>query len=203
MGYSFIIPATFLLSISLSQGQTIQRKSAETTEQFATRLKPRVRQLAHPVLETTAWGGQKAIIALYGYDDTKDDNIGYNRIEGHIYLQESPGQYRNIAFGPIEEDGGYPEILSVFFANSDTDAAKELIILCKYPQNHYDYEGAFYETFIFDNPGQKNQLTYLKKTSEKFTGCECDWRDGKTEIAKYKTAAAVKSRLKGLGFKQQ
>jgi hypothetical protein len=202
MKFPSIILAIFCLSITLSQGQTIQRKPTETASQFVARLKPRTRQLAHPALETTAWSGQKTIIALYGYDDLADANTGYNRIDGHIYLQKSPGQYRDISFGPIEEDGGYPEILSVFFANADTDVAKELIILCKYPQKHTDYEGDFYETFIFDNPGLKTQLTYFKKTSEKFTGCECEQTNGKNEVAKYKTAAAVKARLAGMGFKQ-
>ncbi|GAB3848448.1 hypothetical protein GCM10028822_11350 [Hymenobacter terrigena] len=201
MKFLSIVLAIFCLAITSSHGQTIQRKRAETVAQFVARLKPQGRQLAHPTLETTAWGGQKAILALYGYDDASDLNTGYNRIEGHLYIQKYPGQYRDISFGPIEEDGGYPEVLSVFFGNADADTAKELIILCKYPQGHYDYNGDFYETFIFDNASPKNQLTYLKKTSEKFTGCECEWTDGKTEVAKYKTAASVKAQLKGLGFK--
>ena len=79
----------------------------------------------------------------------------------------------------MEKDGGYPEILSVFFANADVDAAKELIILCKYPQSHADYNGDFYEIFIFDNPSPTTQLTYSKKTSDKFTACECEWSEGK------------------------
>ena len=199
----FIILVAIHFSTALAQGQTIQRKQTETAAQFVARLKPRARQLAHPALETTAWGGQKAIIALYGYDDPADANIGNNRIDGHLYLQQSAGRYRDIFFGPIEEDGGYPDILSVFFGNADADAAKELFILCKYPQSHADYNGDFYETFIFDNPGPKSRLIYLKKTSEKFTGCECDWADGKTEVAKYKTAAAVKARLKSIGFMQK
>jgi hypothetical protein len=202
MKCSFIILAIIYLSTALAQGQTIQRKQTETAAQFVARLKPRARQLAHPALETTAWSGQKAIVAFYGNDDPADANTGNNRIDGHLYLQKSAGQYRDVSFGPIEEDGGYPEILSVFFGNADADAAKELFILCKYPQRHADYNGDFYETFIFDNPGPKSQLVYLKKTSDKFTGCECEWTDGKTEVAKYKTAAAVKTRLKNMVFKQ-
>ena len=200
MKFPFIFLGIFCLSITLSQGQTIQRKRTETAGQFVARLKPRTLQLAHPVLEITALSGQKAIVALYGYDDSADANTGYNRIDGHLFLQKSPGQYRDIYFGPIAEDGGYPEVLSVFFANADSDAAKELIILCKYPQSHADYNGDFYETFIFDNPGPKTQLAYLKKTSEKFTGCECNWRNGKTEVAQYKITAAVKAGLKKKSF---
>ena len=164
------------------------------------RLKPDGYKLAHPALETTVWGnGQRTIIALYGHDDATYV-MTFNKIEGHLYREVAPGIYRDIAFGPIEEDGGYPEVLSVFFANADADASKELIVLCKYPQQHYDYEGNFYETFIFDNPSQKAQLIPLEKVSEKLYGCECNWRNGKTEVAQYKTAAAVKVGLKKMGF---
>jgi hypothetical protein len=201
MKFPSVILAIICLSKTLAQGQMLQQQKDETIEHFVNRIKPNTRELAHPVLETTVWGtGQKTIIVLYGYDDYRDANTGYNKIDGHLYIQESEGRYKDICFGPIEENGGYPEILSVFFANADKDAAKELIILCKYPQQHYDYGGAFYETFIFDNPAQKPNLVYLDKVSKQFYGCECGWRNGKTEVAKYKTAAAVKTSLKNMRF---
>jgi hypothetical protein len=115
-------------------------------------------------------------------------------------LPVGKNSYRDVSFGPIEEDGGYPEIISVFFANADKDKARELIVLCKYEQRHYDYEGDFYETFIFDNPSKQNELTYYHRLSKKFFGCECGWRNGKTQIAKYKTAKEVRAELKKLGF---
>jgi hypothetical protein len=61
--------------------------------------------------------------------------------------------------------------------------------LCKYEQRHYDYNGAFYETLIFDNlVNDDDSLLILKIQVNRFFGCECSWREGKTEIAKYKTA---------------
>ena len=112
--------------------------------------------------------------------------------------------YTKILIDTITPDGGDPEIISVFFANADKDIEKELIVLCKYPQVHYDYGGDFYETFIYDTPTTKvKRLKYFKELSEKFWGCECDWREEnnrKPEKAKYKTAKSIKIRLKQMGY---
>lgn len=198
--YIIIIIVTIITSVSF--GQTIKRQANESVETFIKRLKPDTVELAHSIIETKIWNtSNKAIIAFYGYDDTSDLNIGFNKIFGHLYLPTGNNIYRDISFGPIEEDGGYPKIISVFFANADTDRPKELIVLCKYEQHHYDYGGQFYETFIFDNPSDKNKLLYFEKLSEKFWGCECSWRNGKIEVAKYKTAKNVKIRLKKMGYK--
>lgn len=196
-----LIFITTIFAASVSFGQTVKRQDNETVEAFIKRLVPDTMEITHQVIETNTWDTTaKAIVAFYGYDDTSDINTGFNKIFGHLYLPVGQNNYRDISFGPIEEDGGYPEIISVFFANADKDKAKELIVLCKYEQRHYDYDGEFYETFIFDNPQQKNQLTYFEKLSEKFWGCECGCRNGKTETAKYKTAKDVKAKLKQLGF---
>lgn len=184
-------------------GQALKRQDNETAEMFVRRLKPDTTELAHPVIETATWDTTaRAIIAFYGYDDPKDINTGFNKVFGHIYFPVEKNRYRGITFGPIGEDGGYPEIISVFFANADKDKAKELVVLCRYDQRHYDYNGEFYETFIFDNPSGETALTYFNKLSEKFLGCECGWRDGRTETAKYKTAGAVKAGLLKMGYKQ-
>ena len=200
MRYTLIFIATIFAAFA-SYGRTVKRQDNETVEAFIKRLMPDTTELAHQIIETNTWDmTTKSIIVFYGYDDSSDINTGFNKIFGHLYLPTGQNNYRDISFGPIEEDGGYPEIISVFFANADKDKSKELIVLCKYEQRHYDYDGEFYETFIFDNPQPQNQLTYFEKLSEKFWGCECGWRNGKTETAKYKTAKDVKAKLKQLGF---
>ena len=189
-----------IFTVHVSSCQTLKRQNDETVEGFINRLKPDTTALAHPIIETTTWDtSAKAIIAFYGYDDPKDSNMGFNKIFGHLYLPKGQNTYRDLSFGPIEEDGGYPEIISVSFANADNDKAKELVVLCKYDQQHYDYSGEFYEPFIFDNPSRQNRLIYFDKLSEKFFGCECGWRNNKTEVAKYKTA---KAGLAKMGYKQ-
>jgi hypothetical protein len=201
MRHLLIFVATIFVTL-LSFGQTLKRQDNETAEMFVKRLMPDTFELAHPVIETNTWDTtSKAIITFYGYDDPKDINGGYNVIFGHVYLPTRENNYRDISFGPIKEDSGYPEIISVFFANADKDKRKELVILCKYDQRHYDYNGEEYETFIFDNPTeQKTKLTYLEAISNKFFGCDCGWRTGKTEKAKYKTAKEVIAGLKKMGY---
>jgi len=204
MRHILIYIATILTGLA-SFGQTVKRQDSETTETFIKRLTPDTTQLVHQIIETNAWDTtSKAIIAFYGYDDSSDINTGFNEIAGHLYLPIGQNNYRDISFGPIGEDGGYPEIISVFFANADRDKAKELIVICKYEQRHYDYGGEFYETFIYDNPvDNTDHLTYFNALSEKFWGCECAWREEekrKPETAKYKTAKEVKAGLRKIGF---
>jgi hypothetical protein len=199
MRYPLFIVTLFFTSISF--GQSITRQYNESVESFVNRLRPDSMVLAHAIIETNTWDtATKAIIALYGYDDPRDPNTGFNKISGHIYLPVGQNRYREISFGPIEEDGGYPEILSVFFSNADKDKSKELVVLCKYEQQHYDYGGVFYGTFIFDNPSQRQSLAFFKKLSNKFLGCDCGGRDGRKEKAKFKTAEDVKAGLKKMRF---
>ncbi|MEZ0539647.1 hypothetical protein [Fibrella arboris] len=159
-------------------------------------------KLAHPIITTTLWGSTRSVIALYGFDDPADPNIGFNKILGHVYCPTGKGSTSDSMFGPIDEDGGYPEVISVFFANADKDKVKELVVLCRYKQQHHDYNGDFFETFIYDNPGPGSTLTYLEKLSEKFFGCECTYTDGKVEKALYKNAESIKAKLKKMGYSQ-
>ncbi|MBO0950798.1 hypothetical protein [Fibrella forsythiae] len=140
------------------------------------------------------------IIALYGYPADKADTLSFSKIMGHIYTQTQAGSYHDTPFGPIDEDGGFPEVLSVFYANANKDKTNELIVLAKYPQRHHDYSGNFYETHIYTINTKKNQTTYLAKLSEKFWGCDCEYTDGRKETTSYKTAKEVKAGLKKMGY---
>jgi hypothetical protein len=192
----------FLLTVIPAIGQSYERKQDETAQSFVERLKPDSMQLAHPIIETDIWDQKhKSIIALFCRDDPKDPNTGCNKIFGHVYFPSGSNRYRDITFGPILEDGGYPEVLAIFFANADNDKEKELIVLCKLSQKHYDYEGDLYETFIYSHPEIQNELEYFEKLSEKFSGCECSFRDGRIETALYKNAQSIKSKLRKMGFK--
>lgn len=195
----FII--VFIVSITLSFGQTVIRSDNETVEAFVKRIIPDTTILVHPVIETNVWdSAAKAIIVFYRDDDKKDINTGANAITGYVYLPLEKNAYRTIRIGTIEEDGGDPEVISVFFANADKDKTPELIVLVKHEQRHYDYGGAFYGAFIYDNPDSNPYLRYFGDLSAKFMGCECSWREGREEKAKYKTAKEVKAGLKKMGF---
>ncbi|MEO7533288.1 MAG: hypothetical protein ABIU30_05570 [Ferruginibacter sp.] len=211
MRHTIIIIATFLIA-SACYGQSLIRQDNETAEMFADRLKPDSSELAHAVLETKSLNNSGTIIVAF-YKKTVDevkqmptyvDHNKYDIIIGYLYIPTSLTSYRKVLIDTIFPDGGDPEIISVFFANADKDSRKELIVLCKYPQVHYDYGGAFYETFIYDNPSNNTEhLSYFNELSEKFWGCECAWRaeeKRRPEKAKFKTAKDVKAKLKKLGF---
>jgi len=185
--------------------QNPKRQDNETAEAFVTRLKPDTIKFAHKLIETGIWSNaSKAILVFWGHPANNETDSDFDEINGHLYIPIGQNNYRDVEFGFIGEDGGFPQIISVFFANADKDSAKELFVLCKYPQRHYDYGGEFYETFIYDNPAAKTQrLTYLSELSEKFWGCECAWREEakrKPETAKFKTAREIIIGLKKMGF---
>jgi hypothetical protein len=166
--------------------QNIQRQENETAEVFINKVIPDSAVLAHQIISTNIWTKKsKSFIAFYE-DKRKKTNSHCNEIIGHLYFSLDNRNYKDLIITSVEEDGGCVEIVAVFFANADKDKEKELVVLCKYEQRHYDYNGAFYETLILDDPVNDDELTYLEDTSKRFFGCECSWREGKTEIAKYK-----------------
>lgn len=198
------------MNLDLEVGQVHTRKSGETPTQFVKRIIPKTAELIpHQVFETHYFGAADEQAILYFYSvtvhrvyqmDTYVDHSKSIFIAINVLLPTVDKQYERIKIGSIYPEGGGPMIRSVFYVNADRDADKELAVLVKYPQRHYDYSGAFYGTQIFDYDKAEKQFTYLTDLSETFFGCECGWRDGRTETANYKTAAAVKAKLKAMGF---
>lgn len=119
-----------------------------------------------------------------------------------VVHRDAPGNLQQTRVTAIDEEGGLPEIAAIGFANADRDPARELIVIQTWPQQHYDYGGAFYEVRLFDDlkPGQV-ALIPLDRVSKRFAlGCECNWRDGKTEHYRFKTILAVQRELRRIGF---
>lgn len=206
MKFAFFCLSTLFCGFFL-HGQIIKNKN-ESAEMFANRIKPDSTKIAHTVFETNQLGtSESTIIVFYEktiYEvkqmDTYVDRSEYKEIDGFMFIPISVNKYKKIAIGSILADGGNPEIISVFFANADKDNNKELIVLSRVDQRHYDYGGAFYETYIFDYSINKKEFKYLDKLSELFWGCECEWRDGRNEKAKYKTSGEIKTKFKKMGF---
>lgn len=197
-----IIPTISFILLTLTPGhsQDVIRLENENIQTFMNRIIPDSMKFAHQIIETKNWDSLGAIIAFYGFDDTNDINIGFNQIYGHVFICQDSLKYREITFGPILEDGGMPEIIAVSFANTDKDKKKELIVLCTYDQKHYDYEGTFYETYIYDTPTNTDKLLFLNNLNEHFYGCECSFRNGQVKTAKYKTIKDVKRQLDKMGY---
>lgn len=200
---SALLLFTFLLWVPFSYGEEVKRLENETVENFARRNGPPQSQLAHAVIETEAWGHQQTVIAFYAIE-VKDKYGTHGQVDGYLFLPLSPGTYQKILIENFEPEGGDPRIEAAFFANADRDAAKELIVICSWPQQHYDVSGTLYGTFVFDDlrPGTNpTKLSFLEAVSQKVSGsCDCTDRNGKKRTSKYKTAISVKTGLKKLGF---
>ncbi len=100
------------------------------------------------------------------------------------------------------QEGGAPEFAAIGFANADKDSAKELIVLIKWQQVHYDFSGHLWEVRLFDElkPSQ-TELRQLTALSSHFgLGCDCQWRDGTSQAYRYTTVASVRRELKRLGY---
>lgn len=194
---------TFSLWVPCSYGQEVKRLENETLENFARRNGPPQSELAHAVIETEAWGHQKTVIAFYAIE-VKDKYGTHGQVDGHLFVPLSLNTYQKILIENFEPEGGDPKIQAAFFANADKDAAKELIVICSWPQEHYDFSGTLYGTFVFDDlrPGANPaKLKFLEGVSQKVSGtCDCRYRNGKRKTSKYKTAVSVKLGLKKLGF---
>lgn len=183
--------------ISFSSVEEVKRLENETAEDFAKRNGLTQAELAHTVIETEAWGKQKAVLAFYN-DKANEQVVGY------VFLPKSPDTYEKVLIKNFEPEGDTPKIEAVFFANADKDKAQELIVLCSWEQHHYDVSGTLYGTYIFDDvrPGTNPAaLSFLESVSNKVSGgCDCSYRDGTKGTKKFRTARQVRAGLKRLGF---
>lgn len=148
------------------------------------------------------WNGRRTLFADYQRTEReKDYNVTYREL--FALVQQPDGAWRKIAITTGEEEGGEAEVAAIGFANADRDADRELVVILKWPQQHYDYSGAFYEVRLFDTPAPgKPALAYLEGISRKFggVGCECSSREGGDRHYRFKKIAAVKQELKRLGY---
>lgn len=202
------IAILFLFS-TLSVGQTVQKLDSETMKQFVERNKPNNSALNLGVIEKK-WNSNTVLLAFYDqtYKLSKESDTehqDYHRIIATLFFREGKNNYRKILIDTIDSEGGDPKIETVFFANADKDLEQEIVIIASWEQRHYDFGGTLYRTLIFDNvlSDDKKKMNYIKNISEKLDGgCQCDYRDGTSKKAKFKTEDDIKSELIKLGFKQ-
>ena len=176
----------FLLFAPLSaDASSITRLANETAENFANRLAAAT-TLVHQVVETSVWGAKSnAIIAFYE-QEFEESGQTYRRIVSYIYLPEAGKTYRKVLIDTFNPEGGDPEIESVFFANVGRGKQTKLIIICSWPQVHYDFRGKLYATFVYAAPSPDKKATKLKfeeTISKKLEGgCGCEWQDGTKKL---------------------
>jgi len=176
------------------------RKEGESATVFVNRLKPDSATLIKDQVIETKEFGFPGILSFYHFPFMYKGEQSGSFIRGYLWLSQGNGNYKRIEIGHFYQDGGSPLIHSVFFANADHQPGRELVVICKIPQRHYDYDGAFYETYFFHYDKKKQQFSRVEDLSQQFFGCECSFRDGRTKTAEYKTAAEVREKLKEMGF---
>lgn len=184
----------FFVFSSFSYGQVVKRSNEESAEQFARRLQPQNTVIVHKILETQ-WNSKPVLIVFY-------QQLSDNQIIIKIYVQTQQNEYSVFRAGNIDREGGDPQIESVFFANGDTDTAKELFLIVSWEQRHFDIRGILYGTFVYDDllTNSHGELILKKNLSKKLDGGFEGFRDGENVIAKFKTAKAIRYELKRLGY---
>lgn len=195
-----VLPLLALLATASAPAPEWRLEPGETPVHFAARV------LGQPEGEVKVvdapWNGQRTLFADYQRTEReKDYNVTYREVVALV--QQPDGSWRRVAVTTGEEEGGEAEIAAIGFANADRDADRELVVILKWPQQHYDYSGAFYEVRLFDTPAPGNPaLTYLAAASKRFGGvdCECSSREGGDQHYRFQTIAAVKQELKRLGY---
>lgn len=198
-----LVTIALLLAVLSAYASSITRLANETAESFAMRNGPPQTALVHQVIETRAWGGKSKTIIAFHEQKFEQSGQTYHRIVSYIYVPEAGKTYRKVLIDTFEPEGGDPEIEAVFFANVDRGKETKLIIICSWPQVHYDFRGKLYATFVYEAPRPNTTATKLKFEDGMSTklegGCECEWRDGTRSTAKYKTAGEVKAALQTIG----
>jgi hypothetical protein len=129
-----------------------------------------------------------------------DNNRPYT-LDAHLIYEDADHVWHDQLFDRYQEDGGIPAIASVFFAHADqTPKSKSLVVLVQTPQQHYDFGGDFYDGYVYKLTGSTPQgavfVGLQSDASAPFIGqCQCGFRDGHTEHARYPNADAIRKAL--------
>jgi hypothetical protein len=200
-----LLVLTVLISPQVS-GQLFQKNKTETIQEFVNRVKPNdSATITGDVIETTLWEKDKKIIICFFETEVKINDTDIEPCtEAYAFIPTNNNNYNRILIDDYLQEGANVQITSVFFANVDKDVKKELVIICNWPQRHYDVSGNLYQTFFYDNLDLNitNQKKIIPITKfDKYFKIEFDGNsEGKIVKAKYTTATQVRKKLKTLGY---
>lgn len=109
----------------------------------------------------------KMRVINHGLDEPKE-LFYYNEIDAYGYIPTGKeNNYRRVFFGKYEENGGDPEITSVF----ENDFNNDLGIVVSWEQRHYDYSGTDHVVYTYDMDLIPNLL------NEEYISIEKNWKD--------------------------
>jgi hypothetical protein len=189
----------------------VKRLPDESAKVFATRCRPLYSwytdEMGEKTIESTEWSEEKAVVAFYTQKyklEKEDPKIkDGKRILAYLFMPAGKGLYKRIFIDTFSNDEKPVTITSAFFANADSDPAKELVILTTTPWRDPQSNGTLYTTHIYDNiPGRPfpARLKSLDDAANKVAGGLDGMSNNKATRPKCKNEKDVREALKKLGM---
>ncbi len=198
-------PLTDVITVK-SIGQSVKRRDNEAPLQFAVRCRPLYWELPEEMMkkatEVTEWTKLPAVLAFYTQRFFDEENKECYRTLGCLFFAQGNGQYKRSIIDTFYGEGQPVKIESAFFANCDTDQAKELIIVASSPKKDKAGNGTIYINKVFDNINRAlpGKLRRLDDAGEKIQGGLEGYLGGKPSKAKFKNEKEILDGLKKLGY---
>jgi hypothetical protein len=191
-------------------GQTVKRITGEPALQFAVRARPLYSEMPPEmipkVMETSEWTAGASVIAFYTQkfyiqEDGAVPRDNYRTL-AFLFVPNGKDTYKRIIIDTFVNQGYSVKIAATFFANADSDATKELVIIATSAQKDKQATGTLYMNRIYDNTGRllPGRLKRLDEVSNKIEGGFDGDKDGKPSKAKFKTQKDVAEALKKMGY---
>jgi hypothetical protein len=193
-------------------GQTVKRLPKEPTRQFVVRVRPLYTEypqyMVPKLVESAVWTEEKSIIAFYTQKYyVNEDGMApkdYTRILAFMFVPNGKDTYKRVLIDTFSNNDRPVKIEAVFYAQADSDAARELVIMTTSTEKNMQLTGTTYTTKIYENLRPRVVPARLKKLDDValrvnggFEGTE----HGKATTAKFKTQQDVTDGLKNMGYK--
>jgi hypothetical protein len=175
---AILSPVTFhLLGMGYLQESEFVLREGETLNEFGQRIIPKGMKLAHPVVKGDFGPSKGNIVVLFQQQDAE-------RYTGWVLMPEG-ARYKKYILPPSTDYPIRGLVEAVFFANADSDPERELLILCEHASGAGG--STFWSIYAYDWAG--SGYKYLEDISDEF-GVQ----------TRYRTAQAIRNRLKQLGY---
>lgn len=180
-----------------SSGTLVKRLAGETPVQFLVRCRPLYsffnEENAQWVKETTEWGGNEPTIIAYFthsyFESQAAEAEPKSILLAYMYVPTAKDTYKRIFLDTLASDGSPVKITGTYFANTDADPEKELIIMAAGQMKGKEASGTLYMNRVFDNVTRpvQNRAKKLTDVTSAIDGELEGTRTGKASKAKYKT----------------
>ena len=191
--------------------QNVKRLPNEPVKQFLTRCRPIysefTEELGNKVVETKEWSTEKAVVAFYSqqYQKQEEDQpaVACTRLLGDIFFTKDKISYKRALIDSFTNEDVPTSVVAVFFANADSDANKELVVITSGEFKTKAINGKKYKVSVYDNITPNVFPARLKRLDDVAAKLESGvegYTDSKPTKAKYKTQKDVEDALKKMGF---